>query len=401
MLLTITTWAQTNYIVTLKAGEGTGDDVIISSAVEANVATNQSSANKGQFWWENENSELWFKFPDCPESFGAPEGKVFYGWNTKCLNPGTINHLTSDMELTAQWGDPNDFTVNHLKYRVTSESPAEVILYDAKAADGNFNIPSSVINPYKSKEYTVTAIDYEAFYACTRLTSVIIPASVTYIEEFAFHDCQNLTSVILNSNPIICDDAFYSCNPIVTMNLSAKAAGDYKWMTFYNEWRGFKADDNTQVFKVTLIGDELTMHEVIDKIVKAGTGVVLKSTGNPVMTMTTEVSSNTDDNSLIGVRDVEGKAADGTIYVLNYKEDTGVGFYKLAENFKVGLGKAYLEYDVDNARTFFGFGETTGIEAIDNGQLTMDNEVYNLQGRRVENPTKGLYIVNKVKVIIK
>jgi len=46
--------------------------------------------------------------------------------------------------------------------------------------------------------------------------------------------------------------------------------------------------------------------------------------------------------------------------------------------------------------------ETSGIKAIDNGQLTIDNVVYDLQGRRVAQPTKsGLYIVNGRKVIIK
>ena len=55
------------------------------------------------------------------------------------------------------------------------------------------------------------------------------------------------------------------------------------------------------------------------------------------------------------------------------------------------------------ARAFsidFGDGETTGIIAIDNGQLIMDNEVYDLQGRRVSGTAqKGVYIVNGKKVI--
>lgn len=46
-------------------------------------------------------------------------------------------------------------------------------------------------------------------------------------------------------------------------------------------------------------------------------------------------------------------------------------------------------------------GETTGIHSIENGQLTMDNGVYNLNGQRVSQPTKGLYIVNGRKVVIK
>ena len=58
------------------------------------------------------------------------------------------------------------------------------------------------------------------------------------------------------------------------------------------------------------------------------------------------------------------------------------------------------------ARAFsidFGDGEATGIKAIDNGQLTIDNDrYYDLQGRRISKATqKGVYIQNGKKVIIK
>lgn len=57
------------------------------------------------------------------------------------------------------------------------------------------------------------------------------------------------------------------------------------------------------------------------------------------------------------------------------------------------------------ARAFsmnFGDGETTGIKAIDNGQLTIDNDrYYDLQGRKVNAAQKGVYIQNGKKVIIK
>ncbi len=50
-----------------------------------------------------------------------------------------------------------------------------------------------------------------------------------------------------------------------------------------------------------------------------------------------------------------------------------------------------------------GFGDegTTGIRSIDNGQLTIDNVYYDLAGRRVAQPSKGVYIVNGKKVVIK
>lgn len=42
-----------------------------------------------------------------------------------------------------------------------------------------------------------------------------------------------------------------------------------------------------------------------------------------------------------------------------------------------------------------------GIEAIDNGPLTIDNSVFDLQGRRVNVEAKGLYIRNGKKMLMK
>ena len=44
---------------------------------------------------------------------------------------------------------------------------------------------------------------------------------------------------------------------------------------------------------------------------------------------------------------------------------------------------------------------TTGIQTLQKNQSVQDGVYYNLQGQRVDNPTKGLYIVNGKKVIIK
>ena len=45
-------------------------------------------------------------------------------------------------------------------------------------------------------------------------------------------------------------------------------------------------------------------------------------------------------------------------------------------------------------------GETTGIQTMDNEHLTIDN-YYDLQGRQVATPTKGLYIIGGKKVVVK
>jgi hypothetical protein len=176
-------------------------------------------------------------------------------------------------------------------------------------------------------------------------------------------------------------------------------------MTFYNQNYNFEADGNTQVFKAALTGTKLELTELTtDQTVTKDKPVILKSTaGTITMTLTTTASGNDfTSNSLQGVSAAAGLTAanPSTTYVLN-NGTQGVGFYRLQSGKTLGVGKAYLTYSGSLAPEFFGFGETTGIKAIDNGQLTIDNEVYDLQGRRVAQPTKGLYIVNGKKVIIK
>ena len=83
-------------------------------------------------------------------------------------------------------------------------------------------------------------------------------------------------------------------------------------------------------------------------------------------------------------------------YILN-----GETFY--AANGKiVGTNKAYLQLSkAATARALvFDDEETTGI-AVVNASQKMNGEFFNLAGQRVAQPTKGLYIVNGKKVIMK
>ena len=280
--------------------------------------------------------------------------------------------------------------------------PDGVETIGAFAFDSSFNLTSVTI------PNTVTTIGDFAFSGCTGLTTMSIPSSVTYIGDEAFGYCSGLTTVTLNSYPYIGWYAFdkddYGAIPAVTMNLTANAAGGAYWMTFYNDNYSFEADPNTQVFKAELSGTTITLHEVTDKIVNKWEGVILKSSGNPVMTLTTSASGDSQANSLEGVSDPEGEDNDGCFYVLN-NGSKGVGFYKLkATTTKLGYGKAYLWYDSSSAPSFLGFGDdATSIKSLtpDPSPNGEGSEYYDLQGRRVAQPAKGLYIVNGKKVVIK
>ena len=253
-------------------------------------------------------------------------------------------------------------------------------------------------------ENVKTIVQY-AFQSCENLTSVSLPTTLTSIGQRAFASCSSLTLVTLKSSPVIGSYAIPNA-ATVTMNLTANEGetGEY-WLTFYNQNYKFQADENTQIFKAALEGAGLTLTELTtDKIVNAGKPVILKSTASPiVMTLTSTASGNDfTSNSLQGVSAAAGlTAADpSTTYVLN-NGTQGVGFYKLKSGKTLGVGKAYLTYSGSGAPSFLGFDETTGMNDVRCKTEDVRGEYYNLNGQRVAQPTKGLYIVNGKKVVIK
>ncbi len=86
------------------------------------------------------------------------------------------------------------------------------------------------------------------------------------------------------------------------------------------------------------------------------------------------------------------------MYVLN-NGSYGVGFYVL--NGTLAPNRAYIpKTSAASALTFNFGGETTGIGSVENG-ATDNAPVYDLGGRRVIKPAKGIYIVNGKKVYVK
>jgi len=188
--------------------------------------------------------------------------------------------------------------------------------------------------------------------------------------------------------------------PTLDVTTNEGATGQY-WATFYSNAMNYQAPEGTQVFKVALAGSAITMTEITDRIVKSGQGVVLKKTTSGSITMTPTSSNSSDDysgNSLVGT--MTNITNPGDAYVLSKKNGV-VGFYKLSSTGTIGANKAYLTYSGAGAREFFSIeGNVTGIEMPKAATTNSDAEVYDLQGRQVANPTKGLYIVNGKKVFI-
>jgi hypothetical protein len=102
---------------------------------------------------------------------------------------------------------------NTLSYNATE---AEVTYGETKYS-GDVVIPEKV--DY-DKDYTVTRIGSQAFWACKDLNSVTIPNTVTSIRFSAFSGCWNLTSVIVpNSVTSIETAAFSMCTNLPSITL--------------------------------------------------------------------------------------------------------------------------------------------------------------------------------------
>ena len=85
---------------------------------------------------------------------------------------------------------------------------------------GHVVIPASVT--YNGKEYSVTSIGDLAFYSCSGLTSVTIPASVLSIGRYAFENCSGLTAIYIPySVTSIGNYAFDGCSSLTSVTIPA------------------------------------------------------------------------------------------------------------------------------------------------------------------------------------
>lgn len=145
-------------------------------------------------------------------------------------------------------------------------------------------------------------------------------------------------------------------------------------------------------------GDVVKFNKVTGKV-PANEGLLVRGeTANvPVC-----ASSEPVENLLVGVT-AETVMDANTVFVL-MKGSKGIGFYKNTNDFTLRANSAYLraeDVEGSTARAFIALDdETTGIADVK--AVKEDAEgMFDLQGRKIAKPTKGLYIVNGKKVVVK
>ena len=182
--------------------------------------------------------------------------------------------------------------------------------------------------------------------------------------------------------------------------ITIPAAG---YMTYCNTTKALSFA-GVKAYKVSNVGaTSVTLEEITEA--PANTPVILNATagtyGLGIVASAAEVSGNK-----LLVSDGTATTTDAnTVYALASKGDPAVvGFYKVKAGTKVPAGKCYLSVAVTSAPEYLGFegeGNTTGMNDVRSKMEEGRGEFYNLNGQRVAQPTKGLYIVNGKKYVVK
>ena len=306
---------------------------------------------------------------------------------------------------------------------------------------------------------SVTSIGDWAFGLCTGLTNLEIGKNVTSIGRSAFSGCSGLTSIIshIPAGKLFSLNAYAfnfvdktNCTLYVPYGAKGKYAATDGWIEFKNIVELPNAFDLTvtsvgyaslylasaveipldvEVYTATAVEGDLLKMQQVTGILPANTGAIVKAdAGTYSFNYSDENPAAIEGNLLLGTTtDTYIKPTAGTAAYVLSQVDGIVGMY-LAElngegRFLNNANKAYMllgeikiedgEIDTSapgtqlSAGYRFDFGGTTGVDEITENreQRTEYREhstvIYDLQGRRVEHPTKGLYIVNGRVMLVK
>ena len=135
-------------------------------------------------------------------------------------------------------------------------------------------------------------------------------------------------------------------------------------------------------------------------VIPAETGFILKGTGNALYDLykTEGVADDVSGNQLHGT--LTETAAPANSFALSTKNGV-TGFYLVSTGLMIPAHKAYLTATGSMARSLSIDGEVTGILNVDSYVNAIPAEFYSIHGIKVVRPTKGIYISNGKKVVIK
>ena len=243
---------------------------------------------------------------------------------------------------------------------------------------------------------SVTSIGERAFYNCFGLTSITIGNSVTSIGERAFYDCFGLTSITIpNSVTSIGWGAFERCSGLKEVHISDLSA----WcnIDFGNE----SANPLYYAHNLYLNG------ELITDLVIPDDAAEIK---NYAFYGCKSLIKITIPNNITGLGDYAFVECDEVEEIIAYmlkpiRASENVFSNVVYDNavlyVPVGTKSLYEKREPWNIFFYIEEMDLTGIDEVEVEDFDAQTVIYDLQGRKVDNPTKGVYIVNGNKVLVK
>jgi len=253
--------------------------------------------------------------------------------------------------------------------------------------------------------YTAASDLYDSGKKGTKVGSVTATGIINFTSDYAYVGIRsNNGAIYITSIEIEWD---------VTVGADFSAAG---WNTFSSSYKLDLSEvtgGTAYVATEVNASNKVVLTPVTDKIVAPNAGLMIKKEGT-ASAFTIKATSNdvtyAGTNLFVGVSsatDVPASTGSDYYYVFGWTDPASPCFYKVVSGHQPNLaaGKAYLHTTTALAANAFNFefedGDVTGIKFVETQKDLLDGNFYNLAGQKVQNPTKGLYIVNGKKVIIK
>lgn len=283
---------------------------------------------------------------------------------------------------------------------ITINIPSSVKRIEKYAFDECHDLAGLVINN------GVEVIRSWAFQDCQKLTKIKIPRSVTQLYYDTFNVCYGVTSIEVEGGNTVYDSRngcnaiietetntlIYGCDAtiipddVITIGLSAfNSAGSITSISIPNSVTTIESG----AFHYCRLR-EVTIGENVTSI---GFRAFADCEDMNDVYCYAKTPPSLDDDVFVnyywssGVLNSKSYAPNATLHV----PASSIGLYKNADQWK----------DFGNIVALPSEGISTGHEAIDNGELTIDSSLplYNLHGQRVSHPVKGqIYIQNGRKV---
>lgn len=318
-------------------------------------------------------------------------------WPAQTLDTSDVSESTA-----AAWQDPTNLNIyGNGSYFLLGSASEKFCVRTASLTSEEFT--------KKVKQVTLVAYPYNGEYTLS-----------VYVGNTQIGETQNLSGRAKNTYTFTADEAvagavkiyfeqpstfkafyLYEIHILLEDGCEEVVVGDGGYATFASDKNlDYSGISGLTAYKATVSGQTVTFASVTT--VPAGEGVLLKGTGTYIVPAVLSMGAWAESDNAFkrGTGAAVATAnGDGTYnYILN-KVEGGMAFVK-ANGKTVATNRAYLTSTADAARIAINFDgeETTGVSQIVNSKLS-DSQYFDLQGRRVSQPTKGLYIVGGKKVI--